>query len=103
MRARGGVGTHWQPLNTLKTPRKCKPGVGSGQVGARCQPLGKQPHGTELAPPRQAGSADNSSHGTSSNNRNSSSNCIIQRFGLCLPGGRSRSSLHTCSSRTSWD
>ena len=59
MRARGGVGTHWQPLNTLKTPRKCKPGVGSGQVGARCQPLGKQPHGTELAPPRQAGSADN--------------------------------------------
>ena len=33
MRARGGVGTHWQPLNTLKTPRKCKPGVGSGQVG----------------------------------------------------------------------
>ena len=34
MRARGGVGTHWQPLNTLKTPRKCKPGVGSGQVAA---------------------------------------------------------------------
>ena len=33
VRARGGVGTHWQPLNTLKTPRKCKPGVGSGQVG----------------------------------------------------------------------
>ena len=33
MKARGGVGTHWQPLNTLKTPRKCKPGVGSGQVG----------------------------------------------------------------------
>ena len=33
MRAREGVGTHWQPLNTLKTPRKCKPGVGSGQVG----------------------------------------------------------------------
>ena len=33
MRARGRVGTHWQPLNTLKTPRKCKPGVGSGQVG----------------------------------------------------------------------
>ena len=26
----GGVGTHWQPLNTLKTPRKCEPGVGSG-------------------------------------------------------------------------
>ena len=33
MSARGGVGAHWQPLNTLKTPRKCKPGVGSGQVG----------------------------------------------------------------------
>ena len=41
VRARGGVGTHWQPLNTLKTVRKCKPGVGrkckpgvgSGQVG----------------------------------------------------------------------
>ena len=32
--------------------------MGSGQVGVRCQPLGKQPHGTELAPPRQAGSAD---------------------------------------------
>ena len=31
VRARGGVGTHWQPLNTLKTPRKCKPGVGSGE------------------------------------------------------------------------
>ena len=29
VRARGGVGTHWQPLNTLKT---CI-GVGSGQVG----------------------------------------------------------------------
>ena len=27
------MGTHWQPLNTLKTLRKCKPGVGSGQVG----------------------------------------------------------------------
>ena len=26
------MGTHWQPLNILKTPRKCKPGVGSGQV-----------------------------------------------------------------------
>ena len=25
------MGTHWQPLNTLKTPRKCKPGVGSGE------------------------------------------------------------------------
>ena len=35
MRARGGVGTHWQPLNTLKTPRKCKPGVwGVGGEGA---------------------------------------------------------------------
>ena len=33
MRARGGVGTHWQPLNTLKTPRKCKPGVSSGEAG----------------------------------------------------------------------
>ena len=33
MRARGGVGTHWQPLNTFKTPRKCKPGVGSGEAG----------------------------------------------------------------------
>ena len=55
------MGTHWQPLNTLntlQTPRKCQPGVGSGQVGVRCQPLGKQPHGTELTPPRQAGSAD---------------------------------------------
>ena len=29
----GGVGTHWQPLNTLKTPRKCKPGVSSGEAG----------------------------------------------------------------------
>ena len=27
------MGTHWQPLNTLKTPRKCKPGVGSGEAG----------------------------------------------------------------------
>ena len=27
------MGTHWQPLNTLKKARKCKPGVGSGQVG----------------------------------------------------------------------
>ena len=34
--ARGGVGTHWQPLNTLKTPRKCKPGVGSGEAGVGC-------------------------------------------------------------------
>ena len=32
----GGVGTHWQPLNTLKTPRKCKPGVGSGEAGVGC-------------------------------------------------------------------
>ena len=31
--ARGGVGTHWQPLNTLETPRKCKPGVSSGEAG----------------------------------------------------------------------
>ena len=30
VRARG---THWQPLNTLKTPRECKPGVGSGEAG----------------------------------------------------------------------
>ena len=36
VRARGGVGTHWQPLNTLKTPRKCKPGVGSGEAGVGC-------------------------------------------------------------------
>ena len=27
VRARGGVGTHWQPLNTL-----CQPGVSSGEV-----------------------------------------------------------------------
>ena len=33
VRARGGVGTHWQPLNTLQTPRKCKPGVSSGEAG----------------------------------------------------------------------
>ena len=33
VRARGGVGTHWQPLNTLETPRKCKPGVSSGEAG----------------------------------------------------------------------
>ena len=39
VRARGGVGTHWQPLNTLKTPRKCKPGVGRGGVGTHWQPL----------------------------------------------------------------
>ena len=30
VRARGGVGTHWQPLNTF-SPRKCKPSVGSGE------------------------------------------------------------------------
>ena len=30
VRARG---THWQPLNTLQTPSKCKPGVGSGEAG----------------------------------------------------------------------
>ena len=23
----------WQPLNTLETPRKCKPGVSSGEAG----------------------------------------------------------------------
>ena len=33
VRVRGGVGTHWQPLNTLKTPSKCKLGVGSGEAG----------------------------------------------------------------------
>ena len=27
VRARGGVGTHWQPLNTL-----CQPGVSSGEA-----------------------------------------------------------------------
>ena len=32
VRARGGVGTHWQPLNTLETPRKCQPGVSSGEA-----------------------------------------------------------------------
>ena len=31
VRARGGVGTHWQPLNTLETPRKCEPGLCSGK------------------------------------------------------------------------
>ena len=31
VRARGGVGTHWQPLNTLQTPRKCEPGLCSGE------------------------------------------------------------------------
>ena len=31
VRARGGVGTHWQPLNTLYTPRKCEPGLCSGE------------------------------------------------------------------------
>ena len=30
VRARGGVGTHWQPL---ETPRKCQPGVSSGEAG----------------------------------------------------------------------
>ena len=29
----GGVGTHWQPLNTLQTLRKCDPGVSSGEAG----------------------------------------------------------------------
>ena len=57
VRARGGVGTHWQPLNTLygvvwavrarggvgtqrqptkyslNTKKKCKPGVSSGEAG----------------------------------------------------------------------
>ena len=33
VRARGGVGTHWQPSNSLQIPSKCKPGVGSGEVG----------------------------------------------------------------------
>ena len=33
VRARGGVDTHWQPLNSLKTPRKCEPGVSSGGAG----------------------------------------------------------------------
>ena len=32
VRARGGVGTHWQPLNTLKTP-KMQARCGCGQVG----------------------------------------------------------------------
>ena len=31
VRARGGVGTHWQPLNSLETPRKCEPGLCSGE------------------------------------------------------------------------
>ena len=31
VRARGGVGTRWPPLNTFSTPRKCEPGVGSGE------------------------------------------------------------------------
>ena len=28
-----GAGGCWQPLNTLQTPSKCKPGVGSGEAG----------------------------------------------------------------------
>ena len=32
--SRGGVGTHWQPLNTLQTPRKCEPGLCSGEENA---------------------------------------------------------------------
>ena len=32
VRARGGVGTHWQPLNSLNT-QKMQPGVGSGEAG----------------------------------------------------------------------
>ena len=31
VRARGGVGTHWQPLHTLFPPRKCEPGLCSGE------------------------------------------------------------------------
>ena len=34
VRARGGVGTHWQPLNTSK--HLCKPGVGVWQGGVGC-------------------------------------------------------------------
>ena len=30
VRARGGVGTHWQPLNTF-SPRKCEASLGSGE------------------------------------------------------------------------
>ena len=30
VRVRGGVGTHWQPLNTF-SPRKCEPSLGSGE------------------------------------------------------------------------
>ena len=33
VRARGGVGTHWQPLNALSTRRKCEPGLCRGGVG----------------------------------------------------------------------
>ena len=36
VRARGGVGTHWQPLNTLSTPRKCEPGGGGGEGAGGC-------------------------------------------------------------------
>ena len=49
VRARGGVGTHWQPLNTLKTLRKCKPGVGSGQVGVGWGVGGEGGGGCDLA------------------------------------------------------
>ena len=31
VRARGGVGTHWQLLNTLETPWKCESGLCSGE------------------------------------------------------------------------
>ena len=31
VRARGVVGTHWQPLSTFFSPTKCEPGVGSGE------------------------------------------------------------------------
>ena len=41
VRARGGVGTHWQPLNSLKTPRVWAVGVvrARGGVGTHWQPL----------------------------------------------------------------
>ena len=52
VRARGGVGTHWQPLNTLQTLKKCNQvwvvarpgwcgvgGEGAGGVGTHWQPL----------------------------------------------------------------
>ena len=33
VRAPGGVGTHWQPLNTPLNTQKMQPGVGSGEGG----------------------------------------------------------------------